>query len=327
MLALRLLAHQLIGRVPLPRHLIVDPVNRCQLSCPFCPTGSGKAYYPAVMMGPELFSSIIEQIPGLKSLCLFNWGEPLLNPHLGELIRIVQAKRAKTIVHTHFAARHEDQLFQELIESGLTELVVSLDGITQESYGQYRQGGSITAVFDNISRFMNVLRSGSTRDTRLIWKMMVNRHNEQELEQARAMASRWGIELRLVPMGLGDDLPDVGFASTLQERKREWLPQKESKFVMGRYRNNDEKTYCAPKVCEHLFETMTIAPDGRVFPCCFAAAETSVMGDLRIHSVKEVWNNQLFLAARNLFVRSRAVRGGVPVVCSRCSNYQSVREG
>jgi len=67
---------------------------------------------------------------------LFNWGEPLLNRELPEIIASIHGRGVGTQIHSNL--NHlPDGLAERLVESGLDFLVGSIDGATQETYATY----------------------------------------------------------------------------------------------------------------------------------------------------------------------------------------------
>jgi MoaA/NifB/PqqE/SkfB family radical SAM enzyme len=79
---LRLSYELKLQRVPgLPRILMIEPTNECNLRCPLCPTGAGTLRRPKGFMALELYRSILAELDGaLERLMLYNYGEPFLHP-------------------------------------------------------------------------------------------------------------------------------------------------------------------------------------------------------------------------------------------------------
>src|SRR5512135_3607653 len=75
------------GRYPYPAAVCIDPVNICQLKCPLCPTGADRLNYEREMMPLATFKIVICNLPFIKKIDLFNWGEPFLNPDILEMVR------------------------------------------------------------------------------------------------------------------------------------------------------------------------------------------------------------------------------------------------
>ena len=69
-------------------------------------------------------------------------GEPLLNKDLPLMIREAHDAGLYTIVSTNAQAMTPD-LANALVAAGLDRIIISMDGLTQESYSAYRVGGSL----------------------------------------------------------------------------------------------------------------------------------------------------------------------------------------
>ena len=71
--------------------------------------------------------------------------------------------------------------------------------------------------------------------------------------------------------------------------------------------NGDADPYCTAP-----WTSAFIRFDGRVRPCCFSEAESS-LGDLREQTFEEIWNGEGY---RNL--RRQILAGKVPEMCQGC---------
>ena len=72
-----------LGRPPSPRSATIDPISRCNLRCPLCPTGRGHASSPGKgILSRDLYLRALDQLPKLECLRLFNWGESLQHPEI-----------------------------------------------------------------------------------------------------------------------------------------------------------------------------------------------------------------------------------------------------
>jgi MoaA/NifB/PqqE/SkfB family radical SAM enzyme len=67
------------------KEVVVDICGACNLRCPSCPVG-GIGYKDSTLglMDVDLFRKLIAKADDefrIKGVNLFNWGEPMLNPH------------------------------------------------------------------------------------------------------------------------------------------------------------------------------------------------------------------------------------------------------
>ena len=108
----------------------------CNLRCRHCwiepPHQSGKKQYPA--LDPELFRHILEQAKplGLTSVKLTG-GEPLMHPHIGELLDILRDEKLRFNVETN-GVLCTPELARELVRSGIYHISVSLDGADADTH-------------------------------------------------------------------------------------------------------------------------------------------------------------------------------------------------
>lgn len=303
---------------PLPVAAVIDPINICNLDCPLC--ASKTQNYKKSIMSFAAFQTYLDKIPTIKVLVLFNWGEPFLNKDIFRMINYAVKKNIYTIVHSNFSLKTDDGFFNNILDSGLHQLVISADGATQESYSKYRVKGDFELVFRNMSELNKLKKSRKKRDPKIIWKFLVNRYNEDEIEISKKMAKEIGVEILFEKMGLGDDLPDIEFQKTTDERKKEWLP-KNRDFILDYYQNDEAKTYFKG-ACNQLFQSIVINPDGRVSPCCWITDESNTWGDLNTQTIEEIWYNDNYIYSRNLF-NDLPYNGKVQKnICTKCNIFE-----
>ncbi|MCX8010827.1 MAG: radical SAM protein [Ignavibacteria bacterium] len=304
----------------LPRAAVIDPINICNLDCPLC--ASKNQNYEKGKMSPETFKLVLDKIPSLRVLVLFNWGEPLLHPNIFEMIKESVSRNIYTITHTNFSIKQKEDFFEQLVNSGLHQLVISADGASQETYEKYRVKGNFDWVIQNIEYTVSAKRKLKKRDPKVIWKFLVNKYNEHEIETARNLAKQLKIEITFDKMGLGDDLPDIIFPGTLEERKREWLP-KNPDYILDYYKT--EKIPLNDSPCYQLFTSTVINPDGKVTPCCWVTSKENVWGDLTKQSFEEIWFGDNYKYSRSLFNLLDYSGKVNHTVCTKCEIFKRLR--
>lgn len=239
------------------------------------------------------------------------------------MIEYAERKNIFVSVHSNLSLKLNDEALRKIINSGLDELIVSVDGASQETYSQYRIGGDFELVISNIMKLVEMKKQLKSEKPDITWKLIVNKYNENEIEKAEDMADRLGVSFHLGQIGLGDDLPDFDFDDAVDARKEKWLPLN-SKYVREIYRGK----YSLPlyeNICGHLFCSPVVNPDGKVTPCCYATDEQNVFGDLLTESFDNIWNNHMYRSSRNLFVPFLKKISKVETICMRCNNYMNIR--
>ena len=164
-----------------PASMSVEPTDKCNLRCPECPSGLGLLTRNSGYLNWETYTSIIDQFKkyGL-SLNLYFQGEPFLHANLLQMIAYATKSNIYTTISTN------GQLFQtfppeDLIHSGLHRLIVSADGLSQETYEKYRVGGKLDRVVEGIRSLSRAKTELRARNPFIVWQFIVWRHNEHEL--------------------------------------------------------------------------------------------------------------------------------------------------
>lgn len=296
-----------------PEYVMIDTTNTCNLHCPLCPTGQGRNEYPKGMMKLETFKKVIDESgKRLYDIYMGNWGEPLLNPEIYEMIKYAHKYNIRISINTNLNTLDKDSA-KKLVESKPEALFVSIDGASQTSYEKYRKGGDFNKVIDNIKLISEIKKQRNSNLPVIVWQFLVMKHNEVEIDRASEMAKKLGIqfELKYVRCDMGREV----FMSDKEkfENAGQWLPGDEQysryDYKLGTRRNRKSS-------CWFLWDFAVINWDGGVAPCCAVYREEDILGSIENTSFKSIWNNAKYKAAREA-VRTGQV-GEVQTVCENC---------
>ncbi|MDD2679584.1 MAG: radical SAM protein [Candidatus Omnitrophica bacterium] len=297
----------------MPFILNIEPGNLCNLKCPLCPTGLGEPDMAKGFMELDFFKRIFDQLKNsITAVNLYSWGEPLLNKDLVNIIRYIKTadKPIRVVTSTNLNIR-DDKLLAELIASGIDEIIVSCDGASRETYEQYRVGGDFDLVMRNL-RFLAREKEELAKGTRIVWNFLVFKHNEHEVEKARAMAKGMGVEFRigLMRTSMKDEI--LKSHKEAIERDQHWIPDNPA------YSAYDKTNYTAKKIiksCRKPWQEISINWNGLTFPCCAVYGEKYHFGDARKDSIKAIWNNPKFVSARKEILNKKRPP---TVICGIC---------
>jgi MoaA/NifB/PqqE/SkfB family radical SAM enzyme len=132
--------------------IYVEPTNRCNLKCVTCIRHSWDesfedmawSDYQALIDGLVDFSEA-------KTIAFAGFGEPLLHPLLPDMIRLAHATGLRTEM-TSNAMLLNSSLAERLIDAGLDQFTVSIDGTSSESLGTVRPGTSLDEIVGNVRK-------------------------------------------------------------------------------------------------------------------------------------------------------------------------------
>jgi MoaA/NifB/PqqE/SkfB family radical SAM enzyme len=298
-----------------PYLLIIDPCNYCNLRCPLCPTGLGTLDRPQKMMSLECFKNYFDPLADhLFEAYLHNWGESLLNKEVYKMIAYAQSRNVGTNLSTNFSETTKSDL-QNLVDSGLEYLIVSLDGTSAESYSKYRIRGRFENVIGNLAEIIRMRKAGGRKTPVVEWQFIVMKTNEHEIAEAEILAKKIGVDLlRFIPVGMPYDTPD---RKATADR---WFPV----TVQGReYGQEIEQQFGQankPGPCFYLYRSMVINADGGVAPCCVVYKQESDFAQLPAPDLMAVWNNDKYVSSRSLF-SAESAPNVVPTICDGCDIF------
>jgi radical SAM protein with 4Fe4S-binding SPASM domain len=286
----------------MPFRYTIDPVNYCVLRCPLCPTGQGTLGRPAGKLRLVHYKSIIDMIyPYTYYLDLFNWGEPFLHPNIIEFIRYASQRDIMVRISSNMNVFSEE-LAVGVVQAGLTDLVVDVDGATQETYELYRRGGNLDMLIDHVRMVVSAKKRLRSVTPLINARMLVTRKNEHQVGDVRALVESAGVELFSVT--------PIFIQSDSQSDAEEWLPQ-DSSYLAYADRADVKNTWD----CADLWEGMTINWDGSVLPCCWIHDSRHDFGNILSVPLRDLWNNAHYVAARRALRRRQRDKA---TVCGTC---------
>jgi radical SAM protein with 4Fe4S-binding SPASM domain len=296
---------------PLPRKLTLELFGGCQLRCPLCPTGN--RLKPGRGKGPmkiETVKALLDEIGDyVETIDLFNWGEPFLNRDACKIIRMISDRGIRTVVSSNLQHIPEPH---EIIESGLSELIVSCHGITQQTYEKYMIGGSIERTLTNIDRIL--VAGGPFMKLKLILRFVVFAHNEHELPLAQHRFVGTPVVIEAAPMRM--DMRDEILQNQDQNLSQygNWVPAS-SRF----YDKEGQRATRAPLGCNLPFEESVIDVDGSVSMCCSSFDPQYNVGNVLKTGFLAVWDGHNYREARRV-VTGRGETGNEKVICRTCKH-------
>ena len=141
----------------LPISMSIEPTTTCNLKCPECPSGLRQFSRNTGNLDPALFNSIVDQVGNHTAyMTLYFQGEPYINPHFHDMVETAHSRGIYTSTSSngHFLS---EQQIDETIDSGLSKLIISMDGVDQETYEKYRINGKSMQAFLEISKVIILL--------------------------------------------------------------------------------------------------------------------------------------------------------------------------
>jgi len=228
----------------------IEPTSRCILSCPACPrTWFSTTFdrpFPKQDLDLDDLYNFLDCDSGRKipSLTLNgNHGDPIYYPYLFDFITKFRNNKNFRIVTN---GSHQKSEFWEKLKDCLTKddtLIFSIDGLEHNNH-LYRRNSDWNSI-------MSAVDIMSKSNARLIWKTLIFKYNENDIEKIKQVAEGKGFKFQAdITSRFGDEsLKPVNTSLILSDRL---------------YKDKWENLELEPRCHSEHF----ISADGYYWPCC-----------------------------------------------------------
>lgn len=279
-----------------PIKIGIEPTTSCNLRCPECISGLRAFTRPTGNLTLEDFRHLTDQVyRDLIYMLFYFQGEPYLNPQFLEMAAYASQKRIYTATSTngHYL---DDARAKATVESGLREVIVSIDGSTQETYAAYRVGGNLEKVKNGVKTLVKWRKELKSATPFIVIQFLVVAPNEHQIEEMRALTRELGADKLVLKTAQIYEFEDGSDLMPRQNQYSRYFRGKDGKYQLKNKLLNQ---------CWKLWQGAEITWDGRVLPCCFDKDGEHVMGKLQENSFAEIWRSQPYEDFRNQLLKSR----------------------
>lgn len=289
-----------------PFTISIEPTTSCNLHCPECPSGLRKFTRPEGSISLDMYRHVIDQLHAdLFYLILYFQGEPYIHHHFFSLLEYARKKKIYTTTSTnaHFLT---DVNAKKTVESGLNRIIISLDGLDQETYEKYRIGGSFNNVMDGIRNLVKWKKELKSSTPYIIIQFIVLRTNEHQVPALRRLARETGVDKIEIKTAQVYNYEDGNSLIPLNESLSRYKKIKGERYMI------DNQLY---NHCQRMWQGCVITWDGRVVPCCFDKDARHLLGDLKKQEFHEIWRSEAYdLFRKKIFTGRKEID-----ICRNCT--------
>ena len=196
------------------RKIYVEPTNACNLSCSTCVRHAWDE--PEGFMEWATFAAVVNGLAeavgeggrdgeggaaagphAARTISFMGLGEPLLHPRFLDMVRLVKSRGLRAEVTTN-ALLLDDEVAGGLLQAGLDQLVVSIDGASAEAFGRVRSGASLGKVVENVRRLHDRHGPNYGPGMRIGIEFVAMRSNVAELPGLGRLAAQLGATFIIV---------------------------------------------------------------------------------------------------------------------------------
>ena len=295
----------------LPFSLSIEPTTACNLGCPECPSGLKQFTRPTGKLDAGFHERMLNQVR--KTVFYINYyfqGEPFLHPQFLALIKAAKKNKIYTSTSTnaHFI---NEKTAKKIVESGLDRLIISIDGLTQETYENYRIHGTLSKVIEGSKQMLKAKKELNSKTPHLIFQFLAVKPNEHEIPQVFQLGKEMGIdEVRIKSAQLYDF-----------KNGNPLMPENEK---YSRYKRQLDGTYKLKyktgNHCWRMWSSSVFTWDGKVVPCCFDKDAKHILGSLEKEDFTAIWKSKKYTSFRKAILTERNKID----ICRNCSEGAKV---
>ncbi len=320
----------------LPRSIYIEPTSRCNEFCQQCPRTLLSREDDRDLTF-EQFRYIVDQFPVLERVVLHGLGEPLLNKELPQMVRYLKERGACVLFNSNGIALTPKK-GQALIDAGLDEYRLSMDGATRSTYARVRGVDAFEKIWRNVRAFIAIQKAQDASKPAVSLWFTAMRENLHELPGLIELAAENGIPevylQRLVyfEQGLAHSRQALFRRSTAEElaivrRAEQMCKERGIRFnaagsttpLESLVRDFGERPWSG---CRRPYTLTYITSSGNVLSCCFAPFghrsakeyyEERVLGNIFQEPIEAIWRGPRYEAFRRAFESEHPARH-----CSQC---------
>jgi len=288
----------------------IEVSSLCNASCPMClirERKSKRQHASSDILKKAIDDSL--HFSPLPRLVFAGTGEPTLHPQCMDWIEYAVGKGFYTILLTN-ASRLDADLAERVLKSGLKEIVLSLDGVTKESFEKVRRGLNFETCWQNVNTFLEMDIEHSPLEK--VWVQMVNMpQNHHELYAfATHFAPKAG---RKVIVFLKNPISFPNFG-----QEYHFLHEDIGLSMPGVLVDPVRIPSYKATTCTQLFTLLNVLANGDVVPCCLAMDDYWGLGNLREQSLKDIFSGDKLAGYRRLWNTHQIDK--IPL-CSECAKW------
>ena len=262
----------------------ISLTDKCNLRCVYC-MPEDKVYENNLINDTLSFNDYKFIINGLSQVGIkkikFTGGEPLLYPHLIELIKYAHYECNIDDISITTNGIGLNEIAYELKRSGLKSVNISLDSLKSYKYKSITRGGNLTDVLKSINRCLEL---GIKVKINCV---VIKRFNDDEVYDFIEMANYYPIDVRfieLMPLGEGEYFYENGYFNIsnfindidelykIEDEKGSTARLYQAKYAKGRI------GLITPISCQfcNTCNRIRITSDGKIKLCLHSNEETDI---------------------------------------------------
>ena len=259
--------------------------SSCNLKCPMCPISaeSPKGKGKSTWFDFDLYKKIINYSydQGTRAIKLNYVNEPLIRK---DIIKFIDYAKQAGILDIYLSTNGillTNKMGNDLIDSGLTRIQISIDAVSESTYEKVRPGGKLKTVISNLENFIELKKQKNKIIPLTRVNFVKTSLNESELNQ---FITYWSNKVDMI--GVQEFVKPTKVKNSNITSKKSF---KKKNFK-----------------CSFPFKQLVITNEKKILPCCTFWGEELPLSTLKDpEDLKTAWNNKKMVNLRKTHLEGK----------------------
>jgi radical SAM protein with 4Fe4S-binding SPASM domain len=294
----------------MPISYSIEPTNHCNLKCPECPSGLGSLTRPLGLLKFEDFKKMIDEIKHTGFYVqLFFQGEPYINKNLPQMIEYAQMNNVYVSISTNGHFINESNV-ENMLSKAPDKLIFSVDGLDEESYQNYRVGGTFKQADEGLRAIVSLKNKLAMKKPFIEFQFIVMKQNEHQVNDVIEYGKNVGVDKVVFKTMQISSYENALKFLPANNKYRRYSVDNGSYKIKNRIKNH----------CFALWRTSVITWDGRVVPCCFDKDADFELGIVNGRAFSDFWKSDEYNRLRSKVLGNRKSVS----ICTNCTEGSKV---
>jgi len=304
-----------------PRSIQIECTTRCNLKCTMCEI----SYWSEKGGNLELekLERMVRHLPRLRRVDLTGIGEALMNREFFGALELLKSRGIYVTLNDNFTMMTEKHA-RRIIELGVDQILLSLDGATKETFEAIRVGADFDKVVANTRRLIELKREMGKKRPEVKINSVVATSNYHEMPGIVEIAHDLGVGMvsfvNVIVFEETTGLDTASVGNPLETKIRETLARARELGILVKIELFDKLPVGR---CDFPWKRNFVTYDGHVHPCCYttqtgdrAVQNRRSFGNLVERPFAEIWKGDLYASFRR-----KMAEGTLPYQCGHCPKY------
>jgi len=296
-----------------PSFIVVEPTINCNLNCVTCQKNTLSRKNSS--MNFENFKKLIDKMPSIRVINLQGFGEPFMCKDFFKMVDYATRKGIRVYTFSN-ANLITPEIAKKIVNSNLSELIISIDGATKKTYELIRRGANWEIFIRNIKYLMSLRNPKKIKINAWIVPSTLNFN---ELEDIVKLAKELGFD----KTNIQSKLSVYSFKKDFYKKIKKISLNNDNNLkrkiteIKNKYSNVEvceEKEMSPKRQCKWPWTSFFVSSDGDIVPCCVLSdPKIANFGNIFNSDIKEIWNGQKYQE-----LRKRIKTNNLPYYCKDC---------